>query len=223
MANEQNLKPANQGEVRNPEGRPKGMGFDFFSTDSQRSIKNEANGRATTAKTIFGKKVNLNKRNETFKEILSETSLPGPGEILSFKSAGTSDTGSIFQAMMDEFGQCDELNLSTWIIGRQHLEYLTQQVDDGNVKALHFIISIRQKELKKADYAFMIEEFSQRPQIKYRVCNSHAKTFCARFGEDHFTCVGSGNWTKNPRIEHYMILNDRTIFEHNRNWMLELL
>ena len=197
--------------------------FDFFSDDENRSIKNESNGRATTAKTIFGNKVNLNKRNETFKEILAETSLPAPGEILSFKSAGTSDTGSIFHAMMDELGQCDELNLSTWIIGRQHLEWLTEQVDTGMVKRLNFIISIRQKELKKADYAYMIEEFSTRDNIKYRVCNSHAKTFCAKFADDYYTCIGSGNWTKNPRIEHYMILNDRSIFEHNRSWMQELL
>lgn len=197
--------------------------FDFFSEDHN-NIKNESNGRATTAKTSFNKVVNLNKRNENFKEIISEANgFPGHQEILTFKSTGTSDTGSIFHSMMEQYGNCDELNLSTWIISRQNIEYLYQNINNGKIKQLNFIISIRQKELKKADYAYMIENFIGNPKIKYRVCNSHAKSFSAKFGDNYFTCIGSGNWTKNPRIETYMILNDKNIFLHNREWMAELL
>lgn len=197
--------------------------FDFFSEDDK-NIKNEFNGRATTAKTSFTKVVNLNKRNENFKEIISEANgFPGEQEILTFKSTGTSDTGSIFHSMMEQYGTCDELNLSTWIISRQNIEYLYENINNGKIKQLNFIISIRQKELKKADYAYMIENFIGNPKIKYRVCNSHAKSFSAKFGDNYFTCIGSGNWTKNPRIETYMILNDKNIFLHNREWMMELL
>lgn len=199
------------------------MSFDFFGEETK-SIKNDSNGRASIRKTAFGKKVNLNKRNEEFKKILAEAGgLPKPNEILSFKSSGTSDTGSIFHAMMDIHGSCDTLYLSTWIIGRQHIEYLAEKVKEDNIKQLNFIISIRQKELKKADYAYMIETFMELPSVRYRVCNSHAKTFSAKFGENYYTCIGSGNWTKNPRIEHYMILNDKDAYLHNQEWMEELL
>lgn len=198
---------------------------DLFNPESKKqNIVNDNNGRMSIRRSSFSKKVNINKRNLGFKEILDENGgLPKKDECLLIKSNGCSDTGSIFQYMINE-SPCDELYLSTWIISRSNIEYLCEKLDSGEIKKLIFIISVRQKQLKKANYAYMIEEFQKRSdKVKFRVCNCHAKTFSAKIGENHYTVTGSGNWTKNPRIENYTVTNDKEMYLFNKEWMSEML
>lgn len=194
----------------------------FVSHTEEKSIVNDSNGRMTIRRGSFQKKVNRNKRNLGFAEILNENGgLPKKDECLLIKSNGCSDTGSIFHYMI-ETGICEELYLSTWIISRDNIDYICEQYDKGNIQDITFIISVRQKQLKKANYAHMVEQFQKR-DIKFRVCNCHAKTFSAKIGNNYYTVTGSGNWTKNPRIENYMVTNDKNIFDFNKEWMSELL
>ena len=196
---------------------------DLFNPESNDSLVNDNNGRFSIRKSSFGKVINKTKRDLTFQEILEQNGgLPRPSEILLIKSNGCSDTGGIFEAIT-KTGIVQEMYLSTWIISRLNIDYICEQVDSGNLKSLVFVISVRQKQLKKSDYAHMIEEFKKRPQIKIRVCNCHAKTFSAKVGDNYYTVTGSGNWTKNPRIENYIVMNQIEPFEHNKEWMEEMI
>lgn len=196
---------------------------DLFNPIEQDSIVSDNNGRMSIRRAQFTRKINQNKRNIGFGEILEENGgLPGIDECLLIKSDGCSDTGSIFHHIA-ETGTIDEMYLSTWIISRTNIDYLCEQVDKGIIKSLVFIISTRQKQLKKSNYAHMIEEFQKRPQIKFKVCNCHAKTFSAKVGKNHYTVTGSGNWTTNPRIENYIVINSIEPFLHNKEWMSELI
>jgi hypothetical protein len=196
---------------------------DLFNPKANDSIVNDNNGRFSIRKTSFGKVINKTKRDLTFQEILEQNGgLPKPSEMLLIKSNGCSDTGGIFEAI-SKTGIIDQMYLSTWIISRLNIDYICEQVDSGNLKSLVFVISVRQKQLKKSDYAHMIEEFKKRPEIKIRVCNCHAKTFSAKVGDNYYTVSGSGNWTKNPRIENYIVMNQKEPFEHNKEWMEEMI
>ncbi len=197
---------------------------DLFQPETkEKDITNDNNGRMSIRRAAFTRKINQNKRNIGFEEILKQNGgLPQKDECLLIKSNGCSDTGSIFHCI-SETGIVDEMYLSTWIISRTNIDYICEQVDDGNIKSLTFVISVRQKQLKKANYAHMVEEFQKRPQIQFRVCNCHAKTFSAKVGENYYTITGSGNWTKNPRIENYIVMNQKEPFEHNKEWMTELI
>jgi hypothetical protein len=195
----------------------------FNPNNDSSSIINENNGRFSIRKSSFGKIINKTKRDLTFDEILNENGgLPKKSEMLLIKSNGCSDTGAIFESI-SKTGIVDEMYLSTWIISRLNIDYLCNQVDSGKIRKLIFVISVRQKQLKKSDYAHMIEEFKKRPEIKIRVCNCHAKTFSAKVGDNYYTVSGSGNWTKNPRIENYIVMNQREPFEHNKEWMEEMI
>lgn len=197
------------------------MELDLLDNSDKDTTDN--NGRTSIKRASFSSKVSQNKRDLNFEQILNENGgLPEPGESLLIKTNGLSDTGSIFEAM-NNTGTVDELYISTWIISRYNIDYIAEKIDTGNIKKLVFIISVRQKQLKKADYAHMIEEFQKRDAIQYRVCNCHAKTFSAKIGNNYYTVTGSGNWTKNPRIENYIIINQFEPFEHNKEWMEEQL
>lgn len=195
---------------------------DLFVPADNNSIVSDSNGRTSIRRTGFTKSINTNKRNLGFAEILKENGgLPDTNECLLIKSNGASDTASLFHCMLQQ-DKCTELYLSTWIISRDNIDYICREFDDGNIDNINFIISVRQKQLKKSNYAHMVEQFQKR-DIKFRVCNCHAKTFSAKIGENYYTVTGSGNWTRNPRIENYMITNDKDIFDFNKEWMSELI
>jgi len=194
---------------------------DLFQPEKEKDIMTDNNGAMSIRRSSFKKHIDQNKRNEGFKAILDENGgLPAHDEALFIKSKGCSDTVGIFQYMIDNMGICNEIYLSTWIISRTNIDYICELIDNGSIESLKFVISVRQKQLKKSNYARMIEEFGKRSDVaKYRVVNSHAKTFSARFGVNYYTVTGSGNWTKNPRIENYIVLNDKDAFDHNKDWM----
>lgn len=150
--------------------------------------------------------------------------MPNANECVLIKTNGCSDTGSIFQHILDRH-KCNTLYLSTWIISRNNIDILTNALDDGRLKKLYFVVSKRLKELKKSDYAHLTEQLNNRKdKAFYKIFNSHAKTFSVSTEDgNYFTVSGSGNWTENPRVENYTIFNDIDIFNHSKEWMTEML
>ena len=197
----------------------------FNPITEENSIINDNNGKSSIRKGAWRKTVRTQNRDDEFKNLVEENGgLPSKEEYQLFKSVGLSDTGSIFKHIANT-RKLDTLYLSTWIISRSNIEFLVNQIKIGNLQKIVFIVSTRLKQLKKSDYAYLVEEFKQYPkQILFKVCNSHAKTFSVNdFDGNYYTVTGSGNWTENPRIENYIILNDIFAFEHNKEWMLELI
>lgn len=199
---------------------------DLFSPDIEvDTINQDSNGKAMIRKGSWRKSLKTKNRDADFEEIIQEIGgLPKQHEYQLYKSNGLSDTGSIFKHIARQ-GKIDTLYLSTWIISRSNIDFLIEQIRSENTKQIVFIVSTRLKQLKKSDYAYLVEQFKQYPErIKFRVCNSHAKTFSVNdFEGNYYTVTGSGNWTENPRIENYIILNDKFAYDHNKDWMLELI
>jgi hypothetical protein len=200
------------------------MNLDLF-TPNEITINNESNGVAVIGKSAFKKKMKHSERNDAFADIISQIEgLPKQDEFIRIKTTGTSDTGSIFDYIAKQSQSLDEVYIATWIISRENIDQICKLIDSGKIKSLTFVISKRLKELKKANYAHFVEQFEKRSNVvKFRVCNSHAKTFSAKADENHFTIDGSGNWTENPRIENYTIFNDIFSFNHNKQWMSEMM
>lgn len=184
-----------------------------------------SNYSAKAAKIQFKKQIKKTDRNESFNELINSVGgLPLKNECVLIKTNGCSDTGSIFQHILDK-ENCNELFLSTWIISRTNLEIITKALDNGKLKKIYFVVSKRLKEIKKSDYAFLVEQLNQRKEKAiYKIFNSHAKTFSVSTENgNYYTVSGSGNWTENPRVENYVIFNDKKIFKHSKEWMTEML
>lgn len=199
---------------------------DLFTPKIQENtVINYNNGKASIRKGAWRKTLKAQNRDAEFSALINEIGgLPKQGEYQLYKSNGLSDTGSIFKHISNQ-GNLDTLYLSTWIISRSNIEYLISLIESGKLQKIVFIVSTRLKQLKKSDYALLVEQFKKYPNnIFFKVCNSHAKTFSVNDFEGNFyTVTGSGNWTENPRIENYIILNDIFAFEHNKEWMEELI
>ena len=194
---------------------------DLFETN-ETQLSSTNNGLSLIKKGQFRKKAKIENRDLQFSLLCPE--LPKENEFFLYKSNGLSDTGSIFKHIVS-FSKINTLYLSTWIISRPNIEFLVNSIESGEIAKIYFVVSTRLKQLKKSDYAFLIEQFRRFPkQIFFKVCNSHAKTFsCSDFNGNFYTVTGSGNWTSNPRIENYIFLNDMTAFDHNKEWMEKLI
>lgn len=194
----------------------------LFSLEKEDTIVNDNNGKFSVRKAGYKKKAKIDNRREHFKKGVEPLGLPGPNECLLIKSNGLSDTGAIFEYMLSK-EKCETLYLATWIISKDNIDIILNALKTGKLKSLVFVVSTRLRQLKKSVYAYLVEQFLEYPdQIYYKVCNSHAKTFSLSTEKNYYTVIGSGNWTQNPRIENYILHNDKAIFEFNKEWMEEL-
>jgi hypothetical protein len=188
------------------------------------NITQDSNFNALSKKNSFRKIAKTSMRDDAFLDIINEVGgLPKLNEVVFIKTNGCSDTGSIFTHILSN-ENIEVLYLSTWVISRNNIERIIKAIDNGTLKKCYFVVSKRLKELKKSDYAFLVEEFSKRKEsCFFKVCNSHAKTFSVKTENNYYTVTGSGNWTENPRIENYVIFNDINAFNHNKEWMEEMI
>jgi hypothetical protein len=193
--------------------------------NEEEEILQDSNFNALSKKSSFKKIAKTSMRDDNFDNIIDELKgLPKPNEIIFIKTNGCSDTGSIFTNILTK-ENIEVLYLSTWVISRNNIERIIKAIDNGALKKCYFVVSKRLKELKKSDYAFLVEEFRKRKEsCFFKVCNSHAKTFSVKTDKGNlYTVTGSGNWTENPRIENFVIFNDENAFNHNKDWMEEMI
>ena len=191
--------------------------------EEESSISEESNGAMLIRKNAYKKQARIDNRDEYFEDSLHEFKLPTENECLLIKSVGLSDTGSIFKYITKQ-EKTKTLYLSTWIISRENIQYLVSLIEEKKIEKIYFVVSTRLKQLKKSNYAFLVEQFNRFPEsVFYKVCNCHAKTFSVETEKNYYTIIGSGNWTENPRIENYIIHNDRSIFDFNKDWITDLL
>ena len=192
----------------------------LFDLEEEDTIINDNNGKMSVRASSYKKIAKIDNRNEYFNENVLQ--MPSMHECLCIKTNGLSDTGSIFNHIINNH-KCNELYLSTWIISRENIDMIINALKSGKLNKVYFVISVRLKQLKKSNYAHLIEQFTEhKDKCFFKVCNSHAKIFSLSTDKDYFTVIGSGNWTQNPRIENYIIHNDINIFDFNKDWITEL-
>lgn len=141
---------------------------------------------------------------------------------LAIKTNGTSDCGSFFSYALKHWEEITEMYLATWTISKQNIKRLKYAIESGKLKKLTMVFSSTLKPANPALYASLVGSLKQYENVNLKEINSHAKTFSMTNGTDFITVTGSANWSENPRIENYLILNDKELYEHHKDWMSEL-
>jgi hypothetical protein len=165
-------------------------------------------------------------RKEAASEIIQSIGgIPKPGEFAEVLSNGQSNAGGFYEVIRDTWGKVEYLALATWIINRDYIDMLFDDLESGKLGGMVFLISNRMSQLGKGhgpNFNVLKTKGMAHPRCEFRVANSHAKVFAMTNGKDFITVSGSGNWSENPRLETYCISNDKTRFEFHKNWMLEI-
>lgn len=151
--------------------------------------------------------------------------LPKQGEFYEILTNGQSNAGGFYEVIRDKWGKVEKLALATWIINKDYIDMLFDDLNSGRLGELVFLISNRMSQLGKGhgpNFNILKTKAMAHPHCSFRVANSHAKVFACTNGIDFITVSGSGNWSENPRIENYCISNDKTRHDFHVEWMLEI-
>lgn len=196
---------------------------DLFNFPKNTVIKtNDKTSIKTSIKTDV-KDLRQTNRDDNFKELMKELKgFPDEKQYFAIKTNGTSDCGSIFTYALQEWEEITEMYLATWTISKQNIKRLKESVESGKLKKLTMVFSSTLKGANPALYASLVGSLKPFENVKLKEINSHAKTFSISNGKDFITVSGSANWSENPRIENFLILNDKNLFDHHKDWMSEL-
>ena len=151
---------------------------------------------------------------------------PDPGESIHVVSAAKFDFWTWIPTMIDWLGAADELYCSTWTLNRQNaLELLelwdAEKIPRGKVS---FLTGLYFKRRETAVYAQLLQGIRQRGG-RYRAFRNHCKVLLlSNEAKGHWLSIeGSANLTANPRLEQYVITNDRGLYDFHRSWFEEML
>lgn len=165
-------------------------------------------------------------RKQTAEAIIEDCGgIPAAGVFYDILCNGQSNAGGFYEVFRDIWGEVEHLALATWIINREYIEMLFQDIEAGRLKSMTFVISNRMSQLGKGhgpNFNVLKTKAMESPHVNFKVVNSHAKVFAMTNGKDFITVTGSGNWSENPRYENYIISNDRTRYEFHADWMREV-
>ena len=195
--------------------------FDLFNESENKifSIKKDSKAqKAELKKTLrqLNRDVNC---QEALKEI---GGFPKKNEVTCFVSRGMSDAGSFLTAILEENEIINEAVIATWTISKKNIEKILENIDNGKIKKLIFLLNdgMLKTNNTKPIYAFLRLEFDKRKDlVVYNVANSHAKIQCYNCGENYYTISGSANWSENPRIENFVIINSESQYKFNKEWI----
>lgn len=197
---------------------------DLFNFKKNTVIKTNEKGGFKSSKREKTKELRTSIRDENFKTLINSLGgFPNKEEFFAIKTNGTSDCGSIFSYALDFWGEIHEMYLATWTISKANIERINQALESERLKNLVLVFSSTLKPANPALYAALVGRLKGKANVKLKEINSHAKTFSISDGKGNFITVsGSANWSENPRIENFLILNNESLFEHHKEWMSEL-
>lgn len=196
---------------------------ELFSFEKKEVIKTNEKLNFKISKKIGTKDLRQTTRDDNFKKLINDLGgFPNNKEFFAIKTNGTSDCGSIFSYALNSWDSIDDMYLATWTISKQNIKRLKEAIEGGKLKKLTMVFSSTLKGANPSLYASLVGALKGFNNVKLKEINSHAKTFSTSNSKDFITVSGSANWSENPRIENFLILNDKDLFDHHKDWMSEL-
>lgn len=148
---------------------------------------------------------------------------PTAGESVHIVSDAKFDFWTWVPVMLDWLGRSDSLYCSTWTLSRGNAVDLFELWDAQRFPAAHMLTGTYFKRRETAVYSFLLDGILARGG-RYRAFQNHAKVLLLANADKGawLTVEGSANLTANPRLEQYVLTNDRPLYEFHRGWMEEM-
>ena len=150
--------------------------------------------------------------------------IPAAGESWHIISDGGYDFWKFVPYLVGLIGRADEFYGSTWTIARQNVVELLELYDKGLIKRISMLTGLYFKRRESAVYATLLNGLMTRGQ-RYKAFKNHAKIILLKgwagktCRKNHITIEGSANFTANPRLEQFVITNDKLLYKFHRDWM----
>ncbi len=158
-------------------------------------------------------------KSEVFEEIIKEK--PIPGYYYHIVSNGKFDFFSIVPVFIKHLNNHVDLFYgSTWASNAKNVLDLMSFFDKKIIKEMTVIGGDYMKMNSRGDYGLLKNGMEYRKQ-RFIDFKNHCKVLlmCNHSQGDYFTVEGSSNWTSNPRVEQYVLTNNKEVFDFHKNWI----
>jgi hypothetical protein len=135
-----------------------------------------------------------------------------PGVMYNIITQKSINAFSILLALINKHEHVDELTILTYRMSYKTLKTIELLIDDGKIKKTNITVNNNFRTLLR-EKAHEMLRMAEDGKIKLCTAPSHAKISLIRAGDKHITIQGSGNYSTNPKIEQYTIVNDRELYE----------
>lgn len=188
------------------------MNFDFdldlnFSFDDDK-IDDEFILNTKSKKRIF---FDLQRSFELLKKSLKLPTIDE--EIRLISPAGGWSSCSLIMFIADK-EVIEELTITTLRVGVKETQALIDLYDEGRIKDIHIIMSKVAKANKIYAYHNQIKSIIDDRSIKVSYINNHSKVILAKTKNNYYVIETSSNLNENPKIEQFIICNDKIIYEY---------
>jgi hypothetical protein len=162
-------------------------------------------------------------QQENLKDLIK--TYPATGEQIHVVSANKFDFWTFVPTMIEWLGTTENLFCSTWTANRSNVVDMFRVWDTGLITGtVTFVTGIYFKRREAAVYSTLVEGLLKRGG-RYKAFETHAKVLLLNNVEKNvwLTIEGSANLTQNPRLEQYVITNDKALYDFQRDWIEESL
>lgn len=108
-----------------------------------------------------------------------------------------------------------DVYLTSWSIKRQAVQMMLELLDSEKIRSLKCIFDNRVK--AQCPDAWALAEYNI---DMVKLTKIHAKVTVIQNENWHFSVISSANLTRNPRIEAYSIVEDKSTAEYHKSWIL---
>ncbi len=147
------------------------------------------------------------------------TPLPKENESIHFISHGKANAFTFILFFISKFEKIDWLTVAMYRIGSKTIETLMELLDKGGIGGCTFVINDNIERIKPEIFKLITEESASRDNIELGMVDVHAKVFCIYAGGEYWVIEGSGNFNNNARIEQYVIVNSKTVYDFHSEWI----
>ena len=126
--------------------------------------------------------------------------------------------------MIDWIGKADHLYVSTWTTNRTNTKNMFELWDAGKIGVADWCVGLYFKRREANVYSMLLEGLVKRGG-RLKAFETHAKVLLLNNKKRRaWYCIeGSANMTANPRLENYVIVNDKSLWEFHKTWFEEML
>jgi hypothetical protein len=137
----------------------------------------------------------------------------GQGKSLHFVSTGKWSMHEMLQAMLEKAGPADVF-ITTWTLTETPVRRVVLMKHEGLIKSLSCLLDYRIRDRKPAPFQLL-----QGNCDRLGIGKCHAKVTVVRNDQWALCCVGSANYSHNPRYEAGVICADREVCDFHIRWI----
>lgn len=191
---------------------------DFWKEDDYTpQAQPETKGKKTHKQVLSRLQTKLKLKKETVAEVIPEP-IP-PGLALHIVSNGNFDYWNIVVRLI-ELHQLKGATFygATWTMNDANVKSLLSLIDDGTIQHANILVGLYFLHREPVVAASLREGFEGRAQ-NFKAAENHAKVVLLSNGQDYLVFEGSANFTANPRIEQFVLNNNRELYEFHKTWL----